>query len=430
VVLIPVWLPLFALLRLYDYHFLLGGTSEYMRAFNACTSGLVLVIMTSFADSTFVISRGWLLMSWFFSSVLVCFGRLVLRRTVYFLWRQGRFLTPAVIVGTNQEAVALAAKLRESHDTGLALVGFVSEEEGIITHDRPTNLCGLPILGDIHILPTLIKSRCIAELIVATTAVSREQLLDVFYRASEVQGEEVQDVEIRLSSGVYEILTTGMRVTRRGYVPLMSLNRLRLDPMEMMVKTALDYFLILLSLPFLAPLFAAIAILIKFDSPGPIFYRRRVLGIGGKEFDAFKFRTMLTNGNEILAQHPELAAALATTHKLKNDPRVTRIGRILRRCSLDELPQLLNVLLGQMSLVGPRMISPAEAEEYGYMKINLLTVKPGLTGLWQVSGRSDLSYDERVRLDMDYIRNYSIWLDLHILFFQTLPVVFKSTGAY
>jgi lipopolysaccharide/colanic/teichoic acid biosynthesis glycosyltransferase len=139
---------------------------------------------------------------------------------------------------------------------------------------------------------------------------------------------------------------------------------------------------------------------------------------------------MHVNGDQILAQHPELVETLKRDHKLKDDPRVTRIGKLLRRTSLDELPQLINVILGQMSLVGPRMISPAEGEKYGRMKMNLLTVKPGLTGLWQVSGRSNLSYDDRVRLDMYYVRNYSIWLDIQILFFQTLPAVLKGRGAF
>ncbi len=170
--------------------------------------------------------------------------------------------------------------------------------------------------------------------------------------------------------------------------------------------------------------------IVKLDSPGPVFYRRQVLGVGGRTFGAFKFRTMYVNGNEILEQYPELKAELARTQKLKNDPRITRAGKFLRRTSLDELPQLLNVLLGQMSLVGPRMISPGEHDLYGRMKLNLLTVKPGLTGMWQVSGRSDLSYEERVRLDMYYIRNYSIWTDIQILFFQTLPAVTKGRGAY
>ena len=132
----------------------------------------------------------------------------------------------------------------------------------------------------------------------------------------------------------------------------------------------------------------------------------------------------------VLARYPQLAAELKARHKLKHDPRITRVGRWLRRFSLDELPQLFNVLLGQMSLVGPRMITAEEGDEYGRLKLNLLTVKPGITGLWQVSGRSDVSYEERVRLDMHYIRTYSIWRDLQILFVQTPPAVLRSPGAY
>ena len=156
-----------------------------------------------------------------------------------------------------------------------------------------------------------------------------------------------------------------------------------------------------------------------------------MLGVFGRPFDAFKFRTMHLNGYELLADRPEaLAEPLQRDHKLKDDPRVTRAGRWLRRFSLDELPQLFNVLLGQMALVGPRMITVEEGSKYGRQRLNLLTVKPGITGLWQVSGRSDLTYDERVRLDMYYVRNYSIWMDLQILFVQTLPAVVKGKGAY
>ena len=138
---------------------------------------------------------------------------------------------------------------------------------------------------------------------------------------------------------------------------------------------------------------------------------------------------MYTNGAEILAQYPELEKELAENHKLKEDPRITRMGKILRRFSLDEFPQLINVLKGEMSLVGPRMITPEETVKYRQWDTNLLTVPPGMTGLWQVSGRSDISYEERVRLDMHYIRNWSIWLDLQLLL-QTIPAVLKSRGAY
>jgi lipopolysaccharide/colanic/teichoic acid biosynthesis glycosyltransferase len=191
----------------------------------------------------------------------------------------------------------------------------------------------------------------------------------------------------------------------------------------------LEYCIIIPGLLLATPLLLLIALAIRLDSPGPILYRRRVMGVKGREFDAFKFRTMAINGDEILSQNPHLIEELSKNHKLKDDPRVTRLGRFLRRFSLDELPQLINVLKSDMALVGPRMISPEEMENYNHWGINLLTVRPGITGLWQVSGRSDISYQERINLDMYYIRNWSIWLDLQLLF-RTIPVVLKGKGAY
>jgi lipopolysaccharide/colanic/teichoic acid biosynthesis glycosyltransferase len=237
-------------------------------------------------------------------------------------------------------------------------------------------------------------------------------------------------VHLRLSSGLYELLTARVSVRTFGTVPLVSLDKFRLDSEEIFIKTVLEYSLVLFGLLLLWPIFLLIALLIKLDSPGPVFHRRRVLGVSGSQFDAFKFRTMRLDGDELLKNRPELAWALRVNHKLKEDPRLTRVGRWLRKISLDELPQLFNVVLGQMSLVGPRMITPEETEKYGRHKLNLLTVKPGITGLWQVSGRSDLSYEDRVRLDMYYIRNYSMWLDLQILFVQTIPAIIKGHGAY
>jgi lipopolysaccharide/colanic/teichoic acid biosynthesis glycosyltransferase len=177
------------------------------------------------------------------------------------------------------------------------------------------------------------------------------------------------------------------------------------------------------------PVMVMIALAIKFDSSGPIIYRRRVVGVGGKPFNAFKFRTMYTDADERLARDPELSRQFEQNFKLKDDPRVTKVGRLLRQTSLDELPQLFNVLFGQMSLVGPRMITEQELARYGKWQMNLSTVKPGITGLWQVSGRSDVSYEERVMLDMNYIRNYTIWSDLFLLW-QTIPAVLKRRGAY
>lgn len=421
--LVPLWLIIFAVFGLYEFNSLLGNITEYGKVVNACTWGMMAVMIYGFFEPEFVIARAWLVFAWLLSMFLVSVFRLFMRRIAYRARRAGYFIVPTVIVGTNQEAVALADQLRNSAGSGMEITGFID----VSGTDRyiGDQIHGIPILGNLAQLPEILAGQHVEEVVVATTAVDGEQLVGISQQLS-----NQAKTRMRLSSGLYEVFTTGMEVATRNSVPLMSLKRLRLNSVETMLKSALDYALIFLAMPVLLPIFAVIAVLIKLDSPGPIFYRRRVLGVGGKPFGAFKFRTMYVNGNQILERFPDMKAELEREHKLKNDPRITRVGKLLRRTSLDELPQLLNVLLGQMSLVGPRMISPAEHDLYGRMKLNLLTVKPGLTGMWQVSGRSDLKYDERVRLDMYYIRNYSIWLDVQILFFQTIPAVFKGRGAY
>jgi lipopolysaccharide/colanic/teichoic acid biosynthesis glycosyltransferase len=179
----------------------------------------------------------------------------------------------------------------------------------------------------------------------------------------------------------------------------------------------------------LSPLLLVLALLVRASGPGPVIYRRRVVGQYGQLFDAFKFRTMRADADAWLAQHPELLAQFAVNHKLAGDPRVTPVGRFLRKFSLDELPQLLNVVRGEMWLVGPRMIAPEELEKYGSRGSKLLSVKPGLTGLWQVSGRQATSYERRVELDMEYIDNWTVGKDLAILW-RTVAVVLKGDGAY
>jgi lipopolysaccharide/colanic/teichoic acid biosynthesis glycosyltransferase len=178
----------------------------------------------------------------------------------------------------------------------------------------------------------------------------------------------------------------------------------------------------------LSPLFVVLGLLVALEDGWPVFYRRRVIGRDG-EFDAYKFRSMRKNADAILTADAALKQEFERNFKLKRDPRVTRMGSALRKFSLDELPQLFNVLKGQMSLVGPRMISPPELEKYGPFKELLLTVKPGLTGYWQVNGRQAVDYAERVKLDLYYINNWNLVLDLKILF-KTPYAVLKREGAY
>jgi len=417
--LIPLWLAVFALFDLYEPRSKLGGSVESSRTLNACTVATMLVIVATFLVPNFVISRVWLVSVWLASFCLVAVNRFVARRLVYSVRRRGYLLTPAVIVGTNQEAVSLAAFLADRQSSGVRTVGLIHAGNG-----DPRSVGNQPVLGSIAEIGSIVRNHGIEDVIVAITGIGRDELLRL------CEDLDALPVRLRLSSGLYELLTTRVTVQTLGTVPLMSLQKNRLDRAEVITKTLLDASLAVMALFFLWPLMLFIAAWIKLDSPGPSIHRRRVLGASGRQFDAFKFRTMYTNGDALLASHPDAVEALHNDHKLRDDPRVTRIGRWLRKYSLDEVPQLLNVVRGEMSLVGPRMIAPDEAAKYGRQRMNLLSVKPGITGLWQVSGRSDLTYDERVRIDMYYVRNYSVWLDLQILFIQTLPAVLKGRGAY
>ncbi|HEY6971219.1 MAG TPA: sugar transferase [Candidatus Angelobacter sp.] len=198
------------------------------------------------------------------------------------------------------------------------------------------------------------------------------------------------------------------------------------------LKRLVDLFLCLLLLPILLPACILIAVAIRLDSPGPVFFQHRRLGRYGQVFYMLKFRSMVKGAEKmlagLLASNPEARKEFERSYKLQQDPRCTRIGRWLRRTSLDELPQVFNVLRGQMSLVGPRAIVEPELEKYGAFASRLLLVKPGITGLWQVNGRSDVAYPERVQLDMSYVDRQSITLDLWILF-RTIAVVLRRKGA-
>ena len=419
--LIPAFVAAFAIFGLYHMEVLLGGVEEYSKVFHACTTVTMIVVILTFITPQFVVSRVWLISAWLLSFVNVIIARFVCRRLAYVARDRGYLLVPAVIVGTNQEAMTLAAELKNWRISGLRVLGFVACD----SQAQPERADGLRVLGSVRNIQGIISEHAVVDLIVAITALSREELLRLCEDVNASEG-----VHLRLSSGLYELLTTGVTVSSMGTVPLVSLNKVRLEPQQIWVKTLLEYSLAFVGALLLSPVFVAIAALVKLDSHGPVIHRRRVLGVSGRQFDAFKFRTMYVNGDALLKERPELSAELQTNHKLKVDPRITRAGRWLRKYSLDELPQLFNVLMCQMSLVGPRIITAEEAAKYGRHKLNLLTVKPGITGFWQVNGRSDVSYEDRVNLDMYYIRNYSVWLDLQILFVQTLPAVIRGRGAY
>ena len=417
---IPVLLVIFTMVGLYNRNNLLGGTREYSLVFTATTIALFINVCVGFLfPDDLILARGWVIFTWLFSFLYISIGRFFIRRVVYRLRIEGLFQNRALIVGSNTEASLVGAQLFSAKRGGLKVTGFIRCGESDSTIQEK-----LSCLGDLEDLQDVIHKQRISVIILISSALSRDQVLEIFRKYG-----NSKDIDLRMSTGLYEIITTGLQVKEDGMVPLVVINNARLKGTDQVLKTVLDYGIAIPAAIVFIPFFLIIAILIKLDSRGSIIYLRRVMGVNGKQFNAFKFRTMRTDGDEILAAHPELVEEYKNCYKIKDDPRVTKLGKILRKTSIDELPQIFNILKNEMSLVGPRMICPDELEKYNQWDINLLTVKPGLTGLWQVRGRSDVSYEERVRFDMFYIRNWTIWLDLQIIL-QTIPTVIFRRGAY
>lgn len=417
-VLVPCWLALFALYGLYKPRNLFNGTVEYARVFNACTLGMLLVIVLTFFLPDVVVARAWLLLSWAFSLSLTFLWRFIVRRWVYALRQRGRLTERVVVIGANDEGRAVASQLRSETRSGVMIIGFVDDNLAPGHEVFP----GVPVLGGTSAFQQIVTQQEADAVIIADAALVRERLATAYGAI-----ETFSRIDVRLSPGLFDLLTIGVQVREQGNVPLLALNKTRITGMHAVSKALLDRAGALTALVLFSPILLLVALLVRLDSPGPIIHRRRVVGVGNRVFDAYKFRSMYLDGNSRLTA--EQRHELETKGKLKDDPRITRIGGFLRKTSLDELPQLVNVLLGQMSLVGPRMITQEELRHFGRWQHNLLMVRPGLTGLWQISGRSDLGYEERVRLDMHYIRNYSLWLDLYIIV-RTLPIVVLGRGAY
>lgn len=320
--------------------------------------------------------------------------------------------------------------MRERPELGYRVVGVV--ENGAVDERTPKIYEGAPIVGGIENLAEIIRKTFANEVIIAEPRVNSEQFFEAMMRVG-----RKRSVEFRIVPSLFNTLPRKIEIDQIGALPMLSLFREPLSQSARLVKRASDVLLSTFALVILSPLLLLIALLIKLDSRGKIFYKQERVGMDGRIFLFYKFRTMHENADdrahrEVYLRHIRGATAnangeteTAARGKVPNDPRVTRVGRFLRRTSLDELPQLWNVLRGDMSVVGPRPPIPYEVEAYDLWHRKRLDMKPGLTGLWQVSGRNRLAFEEMVRLDLFYIENWSLWLDLQIIL-KTIPVIVRG----
>ncbi|MCZ7543728.1 MAG: sugar transferase [Anaerolineae bacterium] len=305
-------------------------------------------------------------------------------------------------------------------ELGYKAVGFVDDDP----EKCQTDMGRVRALGRIRDVPALLDQQPVDLVIIALPWRDYPTILNV------VRACAVRNVPARVVPDLFQLSLSQMQLEMLDGVPLLGIGVERTLPRSSRIaKRALDLVLVLIAAPFLIPLMGLIALAIRLDTPGPTFYRQKRVGQDGRPFEIIKFRSMVSDADrqrDVLLAHNEATGPL---FKIKNDPRVTRVGRWLRRFSLDELPQVINIARGEMSLVGPRPGLPDEVAQYEPWQRQRLDAPPGLTGLWQVSGRSDVTFEEMCLLDIYYIERWSLGMDLRILA-RTVPRVLLGNGAY
>jgi exopolysaccharide biosynthesis polyprenyl glycosylphosphotransferase len=335
--------------------------------------------------------------------------------------RRPAYLQNTVVVGAGDVGQLIARKLLQHPEYGIDLVGFVDAEP----KERAGGLGHLVLLGGPDRLPDIVREHEVERVIVAFSNESHEATLDL------IRSLRSFDVQIDIVPRLFELVGPGVGVHSVEGLPLVSLPPLRLARSSKLLKRVLDVAVSAVSLVVLSPVLAAVAVAIRLDSPGPVFFRQVRMGLHDRAFTILKFRTMVADAEQLKETVAHLNRHLGgdpRMFKAVNDPRATRVGRLLRRYSLDELPQLVNVLLGQMSLVGPRPLIPEEDRFVSDWGRSRLSIKPGMTGPWQVLGRSDIPFAEMVKLDYLYVTGWSLWTDLKLIF-RTLPILARASDG-
>ncbi len=427
-------------LAYYDLYRLRGEFSfveDGIRVFKATAIGTLLIVAGAFLYRggfqfrAFSYARGVFVIDFLLALGCYVLLRFIVRGAQMFARRRDLNLIPTLVVGRGAEAGLFIKEMRERPELGYRVIGVA---ENTLSVAEPAAFEGVQVISDLSGLPDAIRESGANEVIIADPSVPGDALFDVMMRVGRGRG-----VEFRIAPSLFNFLPRKTEVDQIGALPMITLFRSPLSSVARVIKRTSDLIISLVATLLLLPFWLVIAVLIKLDSHGPVFYKQERVGMDGRIFLCYKFRTMHAEGDDhahrdfqrrYIAGEPDsnLGDGGQPIYKLHADPRITRSGRVLRKASLDELPQLLNVLHGEMSIVGPRPPIPYEVESYALWHRKRLDMKPGITGLWQVSGRNRLPFDEMVRLDLFYIENWSLLLDLKIIL-QTLPVMWRGDGA-
>lgn len=383
--------------------------------FRQCVLGVVCIVIAQYL-TRLDLSRSFVTLFGVYSWILLCLFRLNAKRWIGAVRREFGAAHYIMVVGTGERALSLGRALEQSIDYGVKLIGFLDEQPGEL---RLSTTLPVHALSE---LPKLLREQIIDEIIFAVDSGQLASMEDVFLLCDEdgVRTRVIVDFFPHVNSEVY--------LDRLGRIPLLTFSAAPHDEIRLLLKRGTDVLLAAAGLVLLSPFMVLIAVAIRLTSPGPAIFRQVRCGINGRRFVFYKFRSMCENAEALKPQLMHLNRK-QTAFKIPDDPRLTRIGRFLRKFSLDEFPQLWNVLRGDMSLVGPRPAVPGEVEQYQSWQRRRLRMRPGLTCLWAISGRDALDFETWMKMDMQYIDNWSLTLDWKILL-RTIPRVLTGKGAH
>jgi exopolysaccharide biosynthesis polyprenyl glycosylphosphotransferase len=420
---LPLVLPLLWVIAIgiaggYEGKFFGLGPEEFRRVALGCL-GLTALIGTASWALDADVGRGYVALAMPVAAVLTVLGRYGFRKYVHQMRKRGEFQHRTVVVGEPDAVERLAATLGRGSYHGYQVLGAC-----LPAGYEPVPISTVPLVGSLDtVVAAVVALRADTVAVVAGTSVDEHRLRRLAWEL------EPTGANLVVAPALVEVAGPRMSVRPVEGLPLLHVDQPAFTGFRRLVKGVYDPVVAACAVVLLAPLLLGIAIAIKVDSPGPVFFRQTRVGQRGREFKITKFRTMVADADRRKADLMHLNEGSGPLFKLREDPRVTRVGSFLRRTSLDELPQLFDVLVGHMSLVGPRPHLASELALFGDDSVRRLMVKPGMTGLWQISGRSDLTFEESVRVDLRYVENWSLTLDLFILW-KTVSVILQRDGAY
>ena len=453
---VPIRLAMLVYQRIYRLQGAFSYIAEFIKIFKAVAVGSLLIIAFTFlfrggfAFREFSYSRGVFALDFVVALVVFSAFHIGLRFLQTQFRKRDINLIPTLIVGTNAESEQTIRELQERTDLGYRVVGIIENELRITNYELRSSIADdeiirdpqskirnplVPIVGTLADLPDVIRDLAIQEVIITDDSVPSERLFEAMMSIG-----RKQKVEFRLAPSLFNFLPQKTSVEQIGVLPMVRLFREPLSDAEKFIKRLFDISIASAAILTLAPVWILISLFIKSDSRGAVLFKQERVGMDGRKFLCYKFRTMRSDADENVhreAYRKNIEGLIEANAgsvekpvfgKVKNDSRVTKFGKFLRRTSLDELPQFLNVLRGEMSVVGARPPIPYEVEDYEIKHRRRLDMKPGITGLWQVSGRNRLTFEEMVQIDLYYIENWSLWLDLKIILL-TLPAVLRGDGA-